>query len=53
MAGYIGGMDNDVAARRLEALGNGTRLQIFRFLERAGHGGLPVSELRFADFNGV
>lgn len=35
----------DVAAR-LEALGNPTRLNIFRMLVRAGEGGLPVGELQ-------
>lgn len=33
-------------ARRLEALGNTTRLSIFRQLVRAGHGGLPVAGLQ-------
>ena len=35
----------DVAAR-LEALGNPTRLKIFRMLVRAGEGGLAVGELQ-------
>ncbi len=35
----------DMAAR-LEALGNPTRLNIFRILVRAGESGLPVGELQ-------
>src|SRR5437762_2265549 len=34
------------AAARLEALGNPTRLAIYRLLVRAGDGGLPVGELQ-------
>ena len=34
------------AAARLEALGNPTRLNVFRFLVRAGDEGLPVGELQ-------
>lgn len=34
------------AAARLEALGNPTRLQIFRALVRAGDAGLPVGKLQ-------
>src|SRR3569832_1658636 len=34
------------AAARLEALGNRTRLQIYRALVRAGHAGLPVGRLQ-------
>jgi DNA-binding transcriptional ArsR family regulator len=34
------------AARRLEALGNPTRLQIYRVLVRAGHAGLPVGRIQ-------
>lgn len=33
-------------ARRLGALGNETRLQIYRILVRAGRDGVPVSELQ-------
>ena len=33
-------------ARRLEALGNVTRLQVFRMLVRAGPAGLPVGSLQ-------
>jgi DNA-binding transcriptional ArsR family regulator len=39
-------MKIDDAARRLEALGNRTRLQIYRALVRAGHPGLPVGRLQ-------
>ena len=34
------------AAARLEALGNQTRLQIYRALVRAGHPGMPVGRLQ-------
>ncbi|MET3331845.1 MULTISPECIES: ArsR/SmtB family transcription factor [Bradyrhizobium] len=34
------------AAARLEALGNQTRLQIYRALVRAGHSGMPVGRLQ-------
>lgn len=34
------------AALRLEALGNPTRLKIYRALVRAGHGGMPVGKLQ-------
>jgi len=33
------------AAARLEALGNPTRLKIYRALVRAGHAGMPVGRL--------
>ncbi|CCE05547.1 putative transcriptional regulatory protein, arsR family; arsR1 [Bradyrhizobium sp. STM 3843] len=36
---------DDVAAR-LEALGNTTRLKIYRALVRAGHAGMPVGRLQ-------
>jgi DNA-binding transcriptional ArsR family regulator len=36
----------DDAAARLEALGNPTRLQIYRALVRAGDAGLPVGKLQ-------
>lgn len=36
---------NDAAAR-LEALGNPTRLQIYRSLVRAGNAGMPVGKLQ-------
>lgn len=37
-------MDVIEAAPRLEALGNSTRLSLFRMLVRAGHSGLSVGE---------
>ncbi|SDG43795.1 transcriptional regulator, ArsR family [Thalassobaculum litoreum DSM 18839] len=39
-------MDSTETARRLEALGNATRLEIFRTLVRAGPDGLPVGEIQ-------
>ena len=39
-------MDLEHAARQLEALGNPTRLRIYRTLIRAGEGGLPVGHLQ-------
>lgn len=39
-------MNLDSAAARLEALGNPTRLHIYRTLVRAGHGGLTVGTLQ-------
>lgn len=39
-------MDESTIARRLGALGNETRLQIYRILVRAGPEGVPVSELQ-------
>src|SRR4029079_13806248 len=39
-------MKIDDAAARLEALGNRTRLQIYRSLVRAGHSGMPVGRLQ-------
>lgn len=39
-------MKTDDAARRLEALGNPTRLQVYRALVRAGQGGMPVGKLQ-------
>ena len=39
-------MKLEEAARQLEALGNATRLAIYRTLVRAGHGGLPVGKLQ-------
>jgi ArsR family transcriptional regulator, arsenate/arsenite/antimonite-responsive transcriptional repressor len=39
-------MKIDDAAARLEALGNPTRLQIYRALVRAGEVGLPVGRLQ-------
>ena len=39
-------MKIDDAAARLEALGNPTRLRIYRALVRAGEAGLPVGKLQ-------
>src|SRR5919112_4365555 len=36
----------DQAAKQLEALGNPTRLQLYRMLVRAGEPGLPVGRLQ-------
>jgi DNA-binding transcriptional ArsR family regulator len=41
-------MQVDRAAKQLEALGNATRLQIYRLLVRAGHDGLPVGQIQQA-----
>ncbi|MCB8819949.1 ArsR/SmtB family transcription factor [Microvirga rosea] len=39
-------MNVEQAARQLEALGNVTRLQIYRTLVRAGAAGLPVGQIQ-------
>jgi ArsR family transcriptional regulator, arsenate/arsenite/antimonite-responsive transcriptional repressor len=39
-------MDTRTTASRLEALGNETRLEIYRLLVRAGRSGLPVGEVQ-------
>lgn len=39
-------MDVDLAAARLAALGNATRLRLYRLLVRAGDGGLAVGQLQ-------
>ena len=39
-------MNVEQAARQLEALGNPTRLQVYRTLVRAGDAGLPVGRLQ-------
>lgn len=39
-------MNVEEAAKQLEALGNPTRLQLYRVLVRAGHGGLPVNQVQ-------
>jgi DNA-binding transcriptional ArsR family regulator len=39
-------MKVEEAAKRLEALGNPTRLQIYRTLVRAGEAGLPVGRVQ-------
>jgi len=43
---YIPNMKIDDAANRLEALGNPTRLKIYRALVRAGHAGMAVGRLQ-------
>jgi DNA-binding transcriptional ArsR family regulator len=42
----VSSMKIDEAATRLEALGNSTRLKIYRALVRAGHAGMPVGRLQ-------
>ncbi len=39
-------MDIELAARRLEALGNPTRLEIYRVLVRGGPDGRPVGDIQ-------
>ena len=39
-------MDIELAARQIEALGNPTRLKVYRALAGAGREGLPVGELQ-------
>jgi DNA-binding transcriptional ArsR family regulator len=39
-------MNIEKAAKQLEALGNPTRLRVYRTLVRAGDGGLPVGRLQ-------
>ncbi len=39
-------MNIEQAAKQLEALGNPTRLQVYRALVRAGEAGLPVGRLQ-------
>ncbi|MBN8945266.1 MAG: helix-turn-helix transcriptional regulator [Rhizobiales bacterium] len=39
-------MDIDIASASLEALGNPTRLRIYRTLVRAGHAGMSVGKLQ-------
>lgn len=39
-------MNVEKAAKQLEALGSPTRLEVYRTLVRAGHGGLPVGRLQ-------
>ena len=43
---YLISMKVEQAAKQLEALGNPTRLQVYRALVRAGDGGLPVGRLQ-------
>jgi DNA-binding transcriptional ArsR family regulator len=42
----VAAMKIDDAAARLEALGNSTRLRIYRALVRTGHAGMPVGRLQ-------
>jgi DNA-binding transcriptional ArsR family regulator len=39
-------MNIEQAAKQLEALGNTTRLQVYRTLVRAGEAGLPVGQIQ-------
>jgi len=39
-------MDIDLIAARLEALGNPTRLRVYRLLVRAGDGGLSMGQIQ-------
>jgi DNA-binding transcriptional ArsR family regulator len=39
-------MNIEQAAKQLEALGNPTRLQVYRTLVRAGRSGLPVNQVQ-------
>ena len=41
-------MDNEIAARSLEALGNATRLAVYRLLVRAGPDGLTFGQIQHA-----
>jgi DNA-binding transcriptional ArsR family regulator len=43
---HMNRMKIEDAAMRLEALGNPTRLKIYRALVRAGDGGMPVGKLQ-------
>jgi ArsR family transcriptional regulator len=46
MRSYLISMIIEQAAKQLEALGNPTRLQVYRTLVRAGDVGLPVGRLQ-------
>ena len=39
-------MQTSIAAKRLAELGHETRLEVFRYLVKAGHQGVPVGELQ-------
>lgn len=39
-------MQTQLAAKRLAELGHETRLEVFRYLVKAGHQGVPVGELQ-------
>jgi len=41
-------MQIEIAAKRLAELGHTTRLEIFRFLVKGGHQGVPVGEIQEA-----
>jgi ArsR family transcriptional regulator len=43
---HLASMDFEIATKRLEALGNGTRLAIFRLLVSAGQDGLAVAQIQ-------
>ncbi len=43
---YVISMNIEKAAKQLEALGNPTRLRVYRALVRAGDSGLPVGRLQ-------
>lgn len=43
---HIISMKVEIAAKRLEALGNPTRLEIYRLLVRAGHSGMAVGQVQ-------
>jgi len=48
IAVYFTGMEIAIAAKQLEALGNLTRLAIYRDIIQAGPGGCPVGHIRDA-----
>jgi len=41
-------MQTEDAANQLAELGHSTRLEVFRYLVRGGHGGVPVGEIQTA-----
>ncbi|MCV6611036.1 MAG: metalloregulator ArsR/SmtB family transcription factor [Amphritea sp.] len=41
-------MDTESAAKQLAELGHTTRLEVFRYLVRGGHSGVPVGEIQAA-----
>lgn len=45
---YFEYMRQEDAAKRLTELGNTTRLSIYRYLVRVGHGGAPVGQIQKA-----
>jgi len=46
MPAHLISMNVEQAAKQLEALGNTTRLQVYRTLVRAGEAGLPVGQIQ-------